>query len=142
MENITENAPNNAADEAILEQSLIALGDHYEGMAEELFNRYIAAHPHYAPVFIHPEAARERMTRETLEAMMGIATGEWWVEHTVINFVDMHHNYADFTTADYGAWFNLTIDTMAKRAGDDWPDGASAAWQRQADAMLKMVDAV
>lgn len=126
-------------DHALMEASLIALGDAHDGMAAELFERYIAAHPHYAPVFIHPEAAQERMTRETLEAMMGQAAGEWWVESTVINFVDLHNNYADFTSEDYREWFDLTIDTMAKRTGNDWPKGASAAWQRQANRLVEMI---
>lgn len=125
-----------------MEASLEAMGDRYDGMAAELFDRFIADHPHYAPVFLNPEAARERMTRETLEAMLGLAAGEWWVDHAVTNFIDLHHNYADFTAEDYAAWFALVIETMASRAGPDWPAGASAAWQRQADGLVTKVAAV
>lgn len=123
----------------LMEASLEALDDRYDGMAAELFDRYIADHPQYASVFLNPEAARERMTRETLEAMLGLAEGEWWVDHAVTNFIDLHHNYADFTPQDYAAWFALVIETMAKRAGPDWPEGASAAWQRQADRLVAAV---
>ncbi|MEH6790570.1 hypothetical protein [Parasphingorhabdus sp.] len=129
-------------DAALMEASLVALGDRYEGMAAALFDRFIADHPQYAPVFLNPEAARERMTRETLEAMLGLAAGEWWVDDAVTNFIDLHHNYADFSAADYAAWFALVIATMAERAGDDLPQGASAAWQRQADALVARVAAV
>ncbi|AMO72050.1 globin [Sphingorhabdus sp. M41] len=129
-------------DHAVMEDSLVTLGDRYDGMAAELFNRFIAGHPHYAPVFLNPEAARERMTRETLEAMLGLAASEWWVDHAVTNFIDLHHNYADFTPHDYAAWFALVIETMATRAGADWPDGASAAWQRQADGLVAKVATV
>ena len=130
------------SDAPLMEASLEALGDRYDGMAAALFDRFIADHPHYAPAFLNPEAARERMTRETLEAMLGLAAGEWWVDDAVTNFIDLHHNYADFTAHDYAAWFSLVITTMAQRAGKDWPDGARAAWQRQADALVAKVASV
>ncbi len=129
-------------DAQLMEASLEALGDRYDGMAAELFDRYIADHPHYAPVFLNPEAARERMTRETLEAMLGLAAGEYWVDHAVTNFIDLHHNYADFTPQDYADWFALVTRTMASRAGADWPAGATEAWQRQADGLVAKVAAV
>ncbi|MGB5484214.1 hypothetical protein [Parasphingorhabdus sp.] len=130
------------ADHLLMEASLVALDERYDGIAAELFERFIADHPHYAPVFLNPAAARERMTRETLEAMLGLAAGEWWVDHAVANFIDLHHNYADFTPQDYAAWFALVIKTMASRAGADWPAGASDAWQRQADGLVAKVAAV
>jgi hypothetical protein len=122
-----------------MEASLVALGDNYDGLAAELFDALIAAHPHYAHTFINPEAARERMTRETLEALLGLAGGEWWVMPTVTNFVDLHRNYAAFTAQDYAAWFELTVAAMERRAGEDWPGQASAAWRRQAAAMVDLV---
>ena len=130
------------SDSQRMEASLEALGDRHDGMAAELFDRFIADHPQHAPVFLNPEAARERMTRETLEAMLGLAAGEWWVDHAVTNFIDLHHNYADFTPQDYAAWFALVIETMAARSEADWPDGASAAWQRQADGLVAKVATV
>lgn len=127
------------SDAGCLEASLVALADKDEGMAEELFDAFIAAHPHYAFAFINPAAARERMTRETLEALVGLAADEWWVTTTVTNFVDLHRNYAEFSATDYAAWFELTIATMERRAGAAWPRDASAAWRRQADRLTKMV---
>ena len=126
-------------DLAAMEASLVALGDRSEGLAAELFDGFIAAHPHYAPAFINPEAACERMTRETLEALLGLAGGEWWVRPTVTNFVDLHRNYAAFTAHDYAAWFELTIAAMEHRAGQDWPGEASAAWRGQAAAMVYLI---
>lgn len=126
-------------DQELLESSLLALGDRYEGMAAELFDRYIATHPQFAHAFMNPEAAQERMTRETIEAMVGQAAGEWWVESTVINFIDLHHNYDDFTPEDYSEWFTLVIQSMAERAQDDWPKGASTAWHRQAYALVEKI---
>lgn len=134
--------PLDQADHSLMETSLEALDDRYDGMAAELFDRFIADHPQYAPAFLNPEAARERMTRETLEAMLGLAADEYWVDDAVTNFIDLHHNYADFIPQDYAAWFVLVIETMARRAGPDWPTGASAAWQRQADALVAKVATV
>lgn len=127
------------SDAALMEASLLALGDRYEGLAAELFERFIADHPHYAHAFINPPAARERMTRETLEALIGLARDEWWVTTTVVNFVDLHRNYAAFTAGDYAVWFELTIEAMSRRAGGAWPMGASAAWRRQATRLASLV---
>lgn len=127
------------ADLAAMEASLVAVGDEFEGLAAELFEDFIAAHPHYAAAFMNPEAARERMTRETLEAMLGLAGGESWVPVAVTNFVDLHRNYAAFTPQDYQAWFDLVIAAMARRAGTGWPEGTRAAWQRQAARVNRMV---
>ncbi len=131
----------NTDDQNLMEASLLTLADRDHGMPQELFEKFIADHPQYAPLFLNPEAARDRMTRETLEVMLGQAAGEWWVDHTVVNFIDLHKNYADFSPQDYAAWFALVINTMAARAGDSWPEKASAAWQRQADMLVEKVAA-
>ena len=123
-----------------MEASLVALGDGVEGMAAELMDRLIGDHPHYASAFMNPEAARERMTRETLEAMLGLAAGEPWVETTIANFVDLHHNYASFGADDYAAWLAMVIDSMERRTGVRWPAGASAAWRRQAACLTAFVE--
>lgn len=134
-----------AEDLAIMEQSLILLaeaddGTASDGLAAELFAQFIASHSQYAAAFINPAAAQERMTRETLEAMIGRAAGEYWVETTVVNFVDLHHNYGAFTAQDYHDWFTLVIDRMAARCGADWPPTANAAWQRQAAGLMQLVE--
>lgn len=127
------------ADLAAMEASLVALGEGYEGIAAELFDAFIAAHPHYAPAFSNPAAARERMTRETIEALLGLAAGEGWVAPTVTNFVDLHRNYAAFTPQDYDEWCALVIGAMERRAGSAWPKGTRAAWDRQAERLCRLV---
>jgi hypothetical protein len=127
------------SDPELMETSLVALGDGYEGMAADLFERFIADHPQYAGAFINPEAARERMTRETLEALLGLSSDEWWVPTTVVNFVDLHRNFGTFSERDYADWLALVIEAMARRAGTSWPEGATAAWERQAKALTHMV---
>ena len=126
-------------DLAAMEASLVALGDSYDGLAEELFEQFIAAHPHYARAFMNPAAARERMTRETLEALLGLAGGEWWVAPIVTNFVDLHRNYAAFSAQDYAVWFDLAITAMERRTGAVWPNTATAAWRGQAARLTELV---
>jgi hypothetical protein len=128
-------------DLATMEASLVALGDHFAGLAAEVMAKLIADHPHYAHAFLNPAAAEERMLRETLEALLGLAEGAWWVTTTVTNFVDLHRNYAAFTPADYAAWFDLVLGAMERRCGSGWPEGASAAWRKQADALSGLVEA-
>jgi len=122
-----------------MEASLLALGDGYEGMAAELFDCFISTHPQYSEAFLNPAAAQERMTGETLDALLGAATGAWWVNTTVTTFVDLHRNYGAFSAQDYASWFDLVIAVMARRSGTAWPAGASAAWQRQAATLQALV---
>lgn len=122
-----------------MEQSLASFSGHYQDVAARLFEKYIDDHPQFAHAFINPEAARDRMTRETIDALVGTAKGEWWVDSTVVNFVDLHHNYDDFTSEDYSEWFTLVIQTLASFAGNDWPKGASAAWHRQAYQLVDKI---
>lgn len=122
-----------------MEKSLTTFGGGRRVLAAKLFDVYIDSHPQFAHAFISPEAARDRMTNETIDALVGTAKGEWWVDSTVINFVDLHHNYDDFTAEDYSEWFTLVIQTMANLTGDDWPKGASAAWHRQAYVLVEKI---
>ena len=126
-------------DLAAMKASLVTLGDGYDGLAEELFEQFIAAHPHYAHAFMNPAAARERMTREPLEALLGLAGGEWWVAPIVTNFVDLHRNYAAFSAQDYAVWFDLAITAMERRTGAVWPNTATAAWRGQAARLTELV---
>ncbi len=123
----------------LIEESLATLVDQLPVLAIKVFERYIDGHPQFAHAFLNPEAARQRMTNETIEAMVGSAKGDWWVDSTVINFVDLHHNYDDFTAEDYSEWFTLVIQTMASLSGESWPKGASAAWHRQAYALVEKI---
>ncbi|MEP2988201.1 MAG: globin [Parasphingorhabdus sp.] len=126
-------------DTELIDESLATLDGQHSVLAIKVFERYIDDHPQFAHAFMNPEAARQRMTNETIEALVGAAKDEWWVDSTVINFVDLHHNYDDFTAEDYSEWFTLVIQTMAHLSGDGWPKGASAAWHRQAYALVEKI---
>lgn len=128
-----------ADDIELIEQSITAFGDQLNTLAVVVFEHYIETHPQFAHAFINPEAARQRMTSETVEALVGTAKNEWWVDATVTNFVDLHHNYDDFTAEDYSEWFTLVIQTMAQLTGERWPKGASGAWHRQAYRLVEKI---
>ena len=130
----------NRADLALMEASLIALGDGYDGLASEVMAGLIAALPDHSAAFLNPAAAQERMLRETLEALLGLAAEEWWVATTVTTFVDLHRNYDAFCAGDYEVWFELIFAAMARRAGAGWPAGASAAWARQACRLSVLIE--
>ncbi len=124
-----------------MEASLVALGDSYHGLGGEVMAALIAALPDRAGAFLNPVAAQERMLRETLEALLGLVGGEWWVTTTVTTFVDLHRNYDAFFGGDYVLWFDLIFAAMERRAGTEWPAGASAAWSHQARGLTVMIDA-
>ena len=130
-----------STDHALMEASLIALGDSYDGLGGEVMAALIEALPDHGSAFLNPAAAQERMLRETLEALLGLAEGEWWVTTTVTTFVDLHRNYAAFARGDYVLWFELIFAAMERRAGAEWPAGASTAWHRQTRALIILIEA-
>jgi hypothetical protein len=129
-----------STDHALMEASLIALGDGYDGLGGAVMAALIAALPDHGNAFLNPAAAQERMLRETLEALLGHAAGEWWVATTVTTFVDLHRNYAAFAGGDYVLWFELIFAAMERRARTKWPAGASAAWARQAQSLCVLIE--
>jgi hypothetical protein len=129
------------ADLALMETSLAALGDAYDGLAGEVMAALIAALPAHDGAFLNPAAAQERMLRETLDALLGLAGGEWWVTTTVTSFVDLHRNFDAFSGGDYVLWFDLVLAAMERRTGKEWPAGASTAWARQVRGLTQLIDA-
>ena len=104
-----------------------------------VFDRFFAEFPEARDLFPHVEAAAGRMVKETLEAMLGLAEEAWWVETTIINFVDLHRNYGDIAPAQWNAWVDMSIDILVDAAGSDAP--GEAAWRRQAERLKAMIAA-
>lgn len=123
----------------IMEAPLLAIAEADIDIAPILFDRFFAAFPERRAVFINPDAARGRMTNETIEAMIGLATNEHWVPTTIVNFVDLHTIYDDFPASLYAAFIDLTVDTLADSAGTAWTAESDAAWRMQADRLKAMV---
>lgn len=123
----------------VMEAPLFAIAEADIDIARALFDRFFAAFPEHRAVFINPDAARGRMTNETIEAMIGLATDEYWVPTTIVNFVDLHRIYGDFPASLYAAFIDLVVDTMADAAGPAWTSEADTAWRTQAQRLKAMV---
>jgi hypothetical protein len=105
---------------AAMEAPLFAIAEADIDITPALFERFFATFPEQRAPFINLDAAAGRMTNETIEAMIGLATNEHWVPTTIINFVDLHLNYGDFPVSLYAAFIDMTVDALADAAGDAW----------------------
>lgn len=123
----------------VMEAPLFAIAESDIDIAPILFDRFFAAFPELRAVFINPDAARGRMTNETIEAMIGLATNEYWVPTTIVNFVDLHTVYGDFPASLYAAFIDLVVDTLGDAAGTAWTTESEAAWRIQAERLKAMV---
>lgn len=122
-----------------MEAPLFAIAEADIDITPALFDRFFTAFPEQRAPFINLDAAAGRMTNETIEAMIGLATNEHWVPTTIINFVDLHRNYGDFPASLYATFIDMTVDALADAAGDAWTDESNAAWRAQADRLKAMV---
>ena len=122
-----------------MEAPLFAIADSDIDITPALFDRFFATFPEQRAPFLNLDAAAGRMTNETIEAMIGLASNEHWVPTTIINFVDLHRNYGDFPASLYAAFIDMTVDALAHAAGATWTDESNAAWRAQADRLKAMV---
>lgn len=123
---------------AAIEAPLFAIAEADIDITPALFDRFFATFPEQRAPFLNLDAAAARMTNETIEAMIGLATNEHWVPTTIINFVDLHRNYGDFPASLYAAFIDMTVDALADAAGVAWTDDSNAAWRAQADCLKAM----
>jgi hypothetical protein len=104
-----------------------------------LFETFFAAFPEQRAAFHNLDAAAGRMTNETVEAMVGLASDEPWVATTIINFVDLHRNYGSFTPDLYAAFVDMTVDALACATCETWSKAQDDAWRRQAGRLNEMI---
>lgn len=124
---------------AAIEAPLFAIAEADIDITPALFDRFFATFPEQRAPFLNLDAAAGRMTNETIEAMIGLATNEHWVPTTIINFVDLHRNYGDFPASLYAAFIDMTVDALADASGVAWTDDSNAAWRAQANCLKAMV---
>jgi len=124
---------------AEMEKTLLAIADTGVDIAPLLFERFLAAFPGQRATFTNLEAAMGRMTNETVEALMGLATGEYWVPVTIANFVDLHRNYGVIPLAQYVAFVDMVVDALAKAASSGWSSEQDTAWKAQAKRLNLMI---
>ena len=124
---------------AAMEAPLFAIAEADIDITPALFDRFFATFPEQRAPFLNLDAAAGRMTNETIEAMIGLASNEHWVPTTIINVVDLHRNYGDFPASLYAAFIDMTVDALADSAGTAWTGESNAAWRAQADRLKAMV---
>ena len=120
---------------------LEAAGERDIDIVPLVFDRFFARHPDTRELFPNLEAAAGRMVNETLDALVGLAENAWWVDTTIINFVDLHRNFGTITEAQWHDWIDMTIDTLAEAGGDEAAAASKPAWQAQGARMKAMIDA-
>lgn len=125
-------------DTAAMIAVLEAVGEADIDIVPQVFDQFFAKFPASRPLFLNLQAAAGRMVNETLEAMIGLAENAWWVESTVVNFVDLHRNYDEIPPEHWIAWIDMTVDALIDAGGEN-AEG-ERAWRRQADALKAMVD--
>ncbi len=127
------------SDVAAMEASLAASAESGVDLRGPLFDRYFAAYPHRRPIFYNPEVSSRRMTDETIGMMLGLAQGEDWVTPLANELMFTHRNYGALPMAEYDAFIDMTVETMAEAAGGAWSDEADAAWRAQAGQLKSLI---
>lgn len=123
----------------LMEATLIAIAQADIDITPPLFERFFAAFPEQRPAFTNLGAASGRMTSETIEAMIGLATDEHWVPVTIAHFVDLHRNYGEIPYAQYAAFVDMTVDALADAAEAGWSEAQALAWRTQAARLNAMI---
>jgi hemoglobin-like flavoprotein len=123
----------------LMEATLIAVAEADIDITPALFERFFAAFPEQRRTFTNLGAASGRMTSETIEAMIGLATDEHWVPVTIAHFVDLHRNYGKIPHAQYAAFVDMTVDALADAAGTGWCEAQARAWRTQAARLNAMI---
>jgi hemoglobin-like flavoprotein len=124
---------------AAMERTLFAIADADRDIVPLLFRRFLETYPDQRPAFTNLEAAQGRMTNETIEALVGLATNAYWVPVTITNFVDLHRNYGEIPLELYVAFVNMLVETLAESAGSAWTPEQDLAWRSQAKRLNEMI---
>jgi hypothetical protein len=127
------------SDPALMEASLVAVADAGVEIRHALFDRYFAAYPDRRAIFYNLEVSSRRMTDETLNMMLGLATGETWVWPLAAELMFTHRNYGAIPMAEYDAFIDMTVDVLAGAAGQSWSPACEAAWRAQAVRLKAMI---
>jgi hypothetical protein len=117
-------------DAALMEASLLTIADEAD-IPSLSFNRFFAVYPHRRPLFYNFEAATPRMSNETVEMLIGLASDAGWVWYQIAALVHNHRNYGPLGLAEYDCFVDCTIEALREAAGDRWSEAYEQAWRRQ-----------
>jgi hemoglobin-like flavoprotein len=126
-------------DAELMEASLLAVGEAHVDIRADLFDRFFKAFPDRRASFYNEDASTPRMTNETLEMMLGLATDEKWVWYQIASLVFTHRNYGPLPQEEYDVFVDLAVETLGDAAGDSWTTDCAAAWGRQARKLKTMI---
>ena len=118
---------------------LMAIAEAEIDIVPLVYERFFAKLPDEREKFLNLEAAAGRMVNETLEAMVGLAEGAYWVDTTITNFVDLHRDYGIIGKEIYETFVDCVVDVIGEAAGEAWGQASEAAWQTRATQMKAMI---
>ena len=124
-----------AARADILERSLWAVAEADRDITPIFFDRLFARYPEQRRSFHHVDSTCGAMVNELIETLMGLATGEDWVERSTQSLVMAHRCYGDIGLPLYADSIDMLIDTLAEVAGHGWSKAFDAAWREQGAAL-------
>jgi hemoglobin-like flavoprotein len=127
------------SDAALLEASLLRLGESGVELRHQLYEQFFARFPERRAAFLSTEATSVRMTDETLQILYGLAQGESWAETLIAELVGTHRSYGTLPLAEYDAFIDLTIAVLGDTIPADWDSATAAAWARQAQQFKHLV---
>jgi hemoglobin-like flavoprotein len=126
-------------DAELMEASLLAVADEECDIRSLSFERFFAAYPDRRPLFYNYDAATPRMSNETVEMLVGLASDANWVWYQIAALVHNHRNYGSLGRAEYDCFVDCTIEALRMAAGIAWSDDCEDAWQRQGARLKSMI---
>lgn len=124
-----------AATAVVLERSLWAVAEADRGITPIFFDRLFARYPEQRRSFHHANSTCGAMVNEMIETLLGLATGEDWVERSTQSLVMAHRCYGDIGLPLYADSIDMLIYTLAEVAGHGWSEAFDAAWREQGTAL-------
>ncbi len=129
-----------AARADVLERSVWAVAEADRDITPIFFDRLFAHYPEQRRSFHRADSTCGAMVNEMIETLLGLATGEDWVERSTRSLVMAHRCYGDISLPLHADSIDLLIDTLAELAGHGWSKALDDA-SREPGAALKTIPA-
>lgn len=126
-------------DAELMEASLLAIADEDADIRSISFERFFAVYPDRRTLFYNYDAATPRMSNETIEMLVGLASDAGWVWYQIAALIHNHRNYAPLAREEYVCFVDCTIDALRIAAGVAWSDACEQAWQRQGTRLKELI---
>lgn len=124
-----------AARADVLERSLWAVAEVDRDITPIFFDRLFARYPEQRRSLHYADSTCGAMVNEMIETLMGLATGEDWLERWTQNPGMAHRCHGDIGLPLYADSIDMLIDTLARVAGHGWSKAFDAAWLEHGAAL-------